>query len=91
MGGGGFTMKPLADSYGYRGIEFGVFELNPGDWQWVFYPKVGCGVKTLGSVKGNLSAAVAACKAAIDAWLAPVIWKPGRESQFRKFADCPPH
>jgi hypothetical protein len=68
---GGFTMnhRPLADDHGYRGIEYGVFENNPGDWLWAYYPKVGCGVKTQGSVKGDLRTAVAACKAAIDAWL----------------------
>ena len=61
--------RPLADDHGYRGIEYGVFQRDLGDWQWAFYPKVPCGVKTQGSVRGNQSTAVAACKAAIDAWL----------------------
>jgi hypothetical protein len=68
MGEGGFTMT---NDRGYRGIEYGVFQRDPDDWQWAFYPKVRCGVKTQGSAKGNQSTAVAACKAAIDAWLGP--------------------
>jgi hypothetical protein len=61
--------RSLADIHGYRGVEYGVFERSPGDWQWTYYPKVGTGMKTQGSAKGDREAAVAACKAAIDAWL----------------------
>lgn len=64
--------KPLVDVHGYRGVEYGVFERNPGDWQWAYYPKVGVGVKTQGSVKGDQRAAVRACWAAIDDWLGPI-------------------
>ena len=57
--------------HGYRGVWYDVFERDPGDWEWTYYPKAGVGVKTQGSVKGDRESAVAACKAAIDAWLGP--------------------
>ena len=63
--------RPLADIHGHRGVEYSVHEVSPGEWQWTYYPKVGTGVKTHGTVKGDHAAAVAACKAAIDAWLGP--------------------
>jgi hypothetical protein len=63
--------RPLAAVHGYRNVEHAVYERSPGDWEWTYYPKVGEGVKTQGFVKGNRDDAVAACKAAIDAWLGP--------------------
>jgi hypothetical protein len=63
--------RPIADIYGYRGIEYGVFETAPGEWDWTYYPKIEKGTRGRGHVKGNREAAIAACKAAIDAWLGP--------------------
>ena len=63
--------RPIADTHGYRGVEYDVFERSPDDWEWTYYPKPEIGPKAQGSSKGNRDAAVAACKAAIDAWLGP--------------------
>jgi hypothetical protein len=63
--------RPLADIHGYRGVEYAVWELSPGDWQWTYYPKAEVGVKAEGSAKGDREIARAACTAAIDAWLGP--------------------
>lgn len=61
--------RPLAAVHGYRDVEYGVHQRGPDDWVWTYYPKVGIGLKTQGSATGNRDDAVAACKAAIDAWL----------------------
>jgi hypothetical protein len=63
--------QPLADKYGYRGIEYGVHEEGNGIWKWNYYPKVERGPKGSGTFKGTKEEAVAACKAAIDALLGP--------------------
>jgi hypothetical protein len=62
---------PLADKYGYRGIEYGVHEEENGTWRWNYYPKVEHGPKGSGTIKGTREEAIAACKAAIDQWLGP--------------------
>jgi hypothetical protein len=64
--------RPAAETHGYRGVEYGVFERAPGDWEWTYHPKMwSSGEITRGSAKGDREAAIAACKAAIDAWLGP--------------------
>lgn len=63
--------RPLADIYGYRGIEYGVHEGENGVWRWNYYPKVERGSKGSGTIKGTREEAIAACKAAIDQWLGP--------------------
>ena len=64
-------MKPLAETQGYRGIEYGVHNEGEGLWQWAYYPKLGTGVVERGQVKGTGEMAITACKAAIDQWLGP--------------------
>jgi hypothetical protein len=63
--------RPLADKYGYRGIEYGVHEEESGVWQWNYYPKVEHGPKGSGTIRGTQEEAIAACRAAIDQWLGP--------------------
>jgi len=61
----------IGDTQPYRGIEFGVFETQPGEWNWSYYPKMENGNKKTGQTKGARENAIAACKAAIDEWLGP--------------------
>jgi hypothetical protein len=63
--------RPLANIYGYRDVEYGTHPGAAGEYVWTYYPKLGTGEKTQGTVKGDKDAAVKACKAAIDAWLGP--------------------
>jgi hypothetical protein len=62
---------PLADIYGYRGIEYSVHEAAPSDWKWKYYPKVERGPAKGGMVKGDRDAALAAVKSAIDEFVGP--------------------
>jgi hypothetical protein len=64
-------MTRIDDTQPHRGIEFGIFEKSPGEWEWTYHPKIGQGVATRGDVKGDRQAAIAACKTAIDNWLGP--------------------
>jgi hypothetical protein len=58
--------RPPAEICGYRGIEYSVFEKNPGEWEWKYYPtKVEQGTAFGGIVKGGRDDAVAAAQAAI--------------------------
>jgi uncharacterized cupin superfamily protein len=63
--------RSLADIYGYRGIEYGVFEATPGEWEWSYHPKVEQGDAKRGTITGTRETAIATCKAAIDEWLGP--------------------
>jgi hypothetical protein len=63
--------QPVADKYGYRGIEYDVDEEASEIWQWNYYSKVDHGPKGTGTIKGTREEAIAACKAAIDQWLGP--------------------
>jgi hypothetical protein len=65
------THKPLADVHGYRGIEYGVLEAKPGEWEWSYHPKLERGPAKRGQVRGTRETAIAACEAAIDEWLGP--------------------
>ena len=60
-------MKP---KQGYRGVEFGLWTLDGGKTRWTFYPKKGKGEKQSGVVTGDDDEAEAACKKAIDTWIA---------------------
>ena len=62
---------PLAKLSGYRGVEYCLVETNPGEWDWLYYPKLGRGVVTRGHSNGERSDAVVAVKGAIDQWLGP--------------------
>jgi hypothetical protein len=64
-------MDRFGDTQPHRGIEFGVYEIKPDEWQWGYYPKIGGGTHACGIVKGTREAAITACKAAIDKWLGP--------------------
>jgi hypothetical protein len=64
-------VRSLADKYSYRGVEYMVFEHTPGEWEWLYFPKVLEGVVTRGQVKGRRCDAIAASKAAIDKLLGP--------------------
>ena len=55
---------------GYRGVEYDVQQQNDGQWKWTVYPKTVEGKSFGESVDGTDHEAVAACEAAIDAWLA---------------------
>lgn len=63
--------RPLAELLGHRGVEYSVVETGPGEWDWLFYPKLGRGIVTEGHSNGERADAVVAVKAAIDQWLGP--------------------
>jgi hypothetical protein len=64
-------MRRLNDSI-HRNVEFGLFlDEERGEWKWTYYPKIGQGVRTQGTLKGTREDAAQACKLAIDEWLGP--------------------
>jgi hypothetical protein len=65
-------MTRIANTPPYRGIEFGVDPVAPGEWLWHCHPKIRQGVAQRGRIKGTREEAIAECKAAVDRWLGPL-------------------
>ena len=57
-------------SKAYRRLEYWINPLDVGRWEWIAYPEKAKGVRLAGCVDGTREKAVAACKVALDDWLA---------------------
>jgi hypothetical protein len=54
----------------HRNINFAVKEIEPSEWRWTIYPKLGTHGKVIGTISYvSIREAVAACEKEIDAGL----------------------